>query len=228
MSIVFFDLETAGVLPEHANIQLAAVAVDGEFQEIDTFERKIQFAEAKADPEALKINHYDRAVWEKEARPADEVAAAFARFLDRFKGVEMVSQRTGKPYSVARLAGHNAATFDGPRLRAMFGSHFLPAHPMILDTCQRALWYAVETGEHFDSLRLPALCAHWGIEFPDAHDALADCRASIGIARHMIKDLEATVPEPVAAVNPAPRRAPQPTVIIEHYRDSGGGYGSQF
>ena len=68
MTTVFFDLETGGVTPDHPDIQLAAIAVDSDLNELDSFERKIQFKESDADPEALKLNHYDASIWDSEAK----------------------------------------------------------------------------------------------------------------------------------------------------------------
>ena len=59
MALVFFDFETGGVLPSHPNIQLAAVAVNDDFAEMESYETKIQVNESDADPEA------DRAKWRK-------------------------------------------------------------------------------------------------------------------------------------------------------------------
>lgn len=186
MSLVFFDLETGGLEPRHPDIQLAAVALAPDWTELEAFQQKIQFGEAKADREALEINHYDPALWSREAQPEALVVAKFAEFLNRHKSVEMIS-KAGRTYSVARLAGHNAATFDGPRLRAMFArrSQFLPAHPQVMCTLQRALWYAMETGTAFKSLKLSALCEHFGIAIDGAHDALADVRMSIALAKRL-------------------------------------------
>lgn len=185
MTTIYFDFETGGVELHHPDIQLAAVAVDAAWTELQAFQMKIQFDEAKADPEALKINHYDPAVWAKEAQPEALVVARFSQFLNRHKSIEMIS-RAGRPYSVARLAGHNAATFDGPRLKAMFQRHaqFLPAHPLVLDTCQRALWHAQETGFTHENFKLPTLCRDFGIPLK-AHEALADVRGCIALAKSL-------------------------------------------
>lgn len=185
--LIVFDFETGGVAEHHPNIQLAAVAVDAGWNEIECFQRKIQFDVTAAQPEALAINHYDAAVWEREAVPESQVVGEFGAFLNRHRSIEMTSKQTGKPYSVARVAGYNAATFDGPRLRQMFARHdaFLPAHPQVLCVMQRALWWLDETGESIDSLKLGNVCKRFGIEFPDAHDALADCRATVALAREL-------------------------------------------
>lgn len=187
MSLVFFDLETGGVLSHHPDIQLAAIAVDEDWNELDTFEAKIKFAITKADPEALKMNHYDPEIWEREALAESIVVELFYNFLEPYKCIQLVSKRTGNPYSVARLAGHNGATFDGPRIQAMFNRHkrFLPAHPQVMCSLQRALWYAVENGVKFESLKLSSLCAHFGIPLPGAHDALADVRGAIAVSKKM-------------------------------------------
>jgi DNA polymerase III epsilon subunit-like protein len=182
---VFFDFETGGVRDDSPNIQLAAVAIDGEWNELALFETKIQFNESAADPEALKINRYDPMEW-KDAKPEAEVARLFSEFLRPFCSVEKTSKK-GSSYLVARLAGHNAATFDGPRLRRMFESArlFLPAELFVRDTLQRALWYFDERGETVSSLRLTELCKHFDIPCDGAHDALTDVRLSIAIARKM-------------------------------------------
>lgn len=185
--LIYFDFETGGILPEQPEIQLAAIAVDGNWNEVDSFERKIQFDESKADPKALEINHYSREVWTANAEPESAVVKAFAEFLNNYRSVDMVSKRTNKPYSVARLAGHNAASFDGPRLQAMFKRHeaFLPAHPQVMCTLQRALFYAVENNVRFESMKLEALCKHFGVDLGGSHDALVDVRGSLGIAKAM-------------------------------------------
>src|SRR5579863_8386229 len=154
MSIVFFDFETGGIPFDKPEIQLAAIAVAPDWSELATFEQKIKFDESKADPEALKINHYSKEAW-SDAMAEPGVVAAFSNFLKQHSSVEMTS-KAGKPYSVARLAGHNAATFDGPRLKMMFdrAAMFCPAHPQVLCTLQRAMLFSIETGTKFKSLSL--------------------------------------------------------------------------
>jgi exonuclease len=182
---VYFDLETGGVKDEHPDIQLAAVAVDEDtWNELLSFEAKIAFDATKADPEALALNHYSAEAW-VGSQPPGQVAFRFAGFLERFRSLTMISKRTGKPYSVAKLIGHNAASFDGPRLRRMFDrcSLFLPADPRVRDTCQRALWYFDERGEVPADFKLGTLCEHFGISTEGAHDALTDVRLTIALAR---------------------------------------------
>jgi DNA polymerase III epsilon subunit-like protein len=185
MITVFFDFETGGIRDDQPNTQLGAIAVDQNFRELASFEEKIQFDEAAADPQALAINHYDRARW-TDAKPPAEVARLFAQWLRPFSCVEKIS-RQGTPYSVARLAGHNAAVFDGPRLRRMFAEAqlFCPTELHIRDTLQRALWFFDDHGIEPASFRLTELCKHFGIPGDGAHDALADVRLAIAVARAM-------------------------------------------
>lgn len=198
MTVVFFDLETGGIEPERPNIQLAAVAMsDGLDAEVGVFEQKIQFEEKDAAPEALRINCYNPALWKEHAVGEMVAAGTFASFLREHATVELVS-RAGKPYRIARLAGHNVASFDCPRLIAMFKRYdlFLPGTAyQPLDTYQRALWYFAErrwTGpQSVNPLNQPAnmklaTLAEW-FEIPSvgAHDALADVRMCVAIARAM-------------------------------------------
>ena len=183
MKIVFFDLETGGLTAAHPDIQLAAVATE-QCEEIDSFEAKIRFDPERADPEALKLNSYDPGVWSREAQDEREVVEAFSAFLRKHADLEMLSQRTGRPYKVARLAGHNAATFDAPRLQKMFRRHqaFLPASFQVLDTLQLALWHGASAGRSFRSYKLSALCSELGLDSSGAHDALADVRMCMRLA----------------------------------------------
>lgn len=182
--LIFFDFETGGIEASKPEIQLAAVAVDAQFKEVDCFESKIAFNESDADPEALKMNHYSAEEW-KDAPKSGVVVSRFARFVERYKSVEMVSKRTGRPYNVARLAGHNAATFDAPRLRKMFDADgtFAPFHPIPLDTLQLALWKIQFEEKKPANFQLSTLCQFFGIDTEGAHDALADVRMSVALTK---------------------------------------------
>lgn len=186
----WFDTETAGVEDDHATIQIAAVA-ERDWHELEVYEAKIQFDVAKADAEALKVNHYDEATWAREAKAEALVVHELGAFFNRHREITKISKRTGRPYSVARLGGHNVASFDAPRLVAMFQRYglFLAAacfEP--LDTMHLARWHALRLALPPANLQLPTLCAHFGIANPDAHDALADVRSCIAIARAVLED----------------------------------------
>ena len=182
---VYFDLETGGVEPTRPDIQLAAIAVDeASGNELETFEAKITFDAATADTEALALNHYSPEAW-TSAEHERIVAAKYASFLNRYRYLACLSKRTGKTFTVAKLVGHNAATFDGPRLRALFARHdlFLPADPRVRCTCQRALWWFDERAIVPKDYKLATLCEYFGIAVAESHEALADVRATVALAR---------------------------------------------
>lgn len=182
MKLVFIDLETGGTdITRHPIIQIAAVAVGERFEELAAFESKVQFDKDTAEPAALQLNHWDADVWRREAKHASETINAFSAFLKRYADVSMVSKRSGNEYFVAQLAGYNAATFDGPFLRQFYSVNgaFFPASYRVMDVMQRALWHFHEHGSHPQDFKLGTLCSHFGIDLSQAHDALADCRATI-------------------------------------------------
>ena len=182
---VYFDLETGGVADTHPDIQLAAVAIEEDtWSEVGAFEEKIAFDVKEADPEALQLNHYSPEAWAK-AEQISQVAFRFSHFLERFRSLAMISKRTGRPYSVAKLVGHNAASFDGPRLRRIYEklNRFLPADPRVRCTCQRALWWFDERRIAPVDFKLSTLCQYFGIPVHETHDALADVRLTVQLAK---------------------------------------------
>ena len=185
MKTVYFDLETGGVNDEPV-IQLAAVAIDQEWNEAGTFEQKIQFDPSLCSPEALKINHWSEESWH-DAVPVDETVRRFSAWLKPHSTIEMFSKRTGQPYSVARLAGYNALTFDLPRLRAMYGNSFFPCSYHVRDVLQRAMFYFDENPETDKpkDMKLTTLAEYFGVSTAGAHDALTDVRLTVELHRRI-------------------------------------------
>ena len=182
MTIVYLDTETGGTLPQQPTISLGAVAFD-DGQEIDTFEQHIAFDESACDPAALAMNHYTREAWADAVAPS-VCAARFAVWLRPHQSVTLTSKRTGQPYTVARLAGYNAATFDAPRLRELFGASFCPWEYLVRDVLQRALFYFDERPwlPPPENFKLATLCARFEIPTDGAHGALADARMCAALA----------------------------------------------
>lgn len=189
--IVFFDFETGGLEASKPEIQIAAVAVDPQFKEVDVFESKIAFDPDTADAVALEMNHYTAEAW-AGAPVADVVVGRFARFVEKYRSVEMVSKKSGKPYQVARLGGHNAVTFDAPRLRRMFDNagQFAPFHPIPLDTLQLAMWKIQFEAKKPANLQLSTLCEFFGVEVTGAHDALVDVRLTAALCKAIVRKQE--------------------------------------
>lgn len=88
-NLVVIDLETGGLETHRPILQIAAIAVDDKYNELEVFETKIQFDEAKACPDALRRNHYRRAEWKRSAVAPKKAAWALARFLRRHATVEV-------------------------------------------------------------------------------------------------------------------------------------------
>jgi DNA polymerase III epsilon subunit-like protein len=185
--LVFFDLETGGLDENrHAIIQIAAIAVEEEtLKEVAQFECKLCFEEGEADAEALAANSYDPAVWAYSALPKREACSGFSAFLKNHATVEMISQRTGRPYYVAQMVGHNAASFDARFLQAFYRklNEFCPAGFLVLDTLQRALWFFRENPQMKkpDNFKLETLCRYFNIPPFASHDAIADVRATLAL-----------------------------------------------
>ena len=191
---IYVDLETAGLDPEqHPIIQIAGVAVNGELRELETIELKVKFDEREATPEALQKNSYDQELWEREGVSPPDAAKQFAAFLRRHATVDMFS-RDDRPYLVAQLVGHNGAAFDGPFIHAWYRrlGIFCPARYQTLCTLQRALWYFDEHKHETPptNFKLGTLCEYFGVSLreEDAHDALADIRATVSLYRVMVRN----------------------------------------
>lgn len=184
MTTVFIDVETAGLdIDKSPIIQIAAVATRGA-EVIAEFERKLLFDVGAADDGALELNSFSPEVWERDAIKPVMARAQLTAFLKAHATVEMVSQRTGNPYNVAQLAGHNIASFDAPMLQGWYrrSNEFFPASYKTLDTLQLAMWFCRITGENPINMKLATLAQHFGCEDGCAHDALSDAKTAHRLA----------------------------------------------
>jgi len=188
--LVFFDVETGGLETWRPIIQIAAIAIGSDGQELEEFEAKLRFDERIADPKALRKIHYSPERWNREARPPCIVAQAFAHLLMRHATIDQTSAG-GRVFQVAQLVAHNAE-FDGPFLRAWYERMhlFLPASPRVLCTVQRAMWAFHEDKSLTPpaDFRLGTLCQYFGIPLKEdeAHDALNDVRATVRLYRAIL------------------------------------------
>lgn len=184
---IFVDTETGGTLPRvHPLIQVAAVAVSTDWRELESIELRIQFDPKLCDPEALQLIRVDPVEWNADAEPSGIAIARFDAFLNRHRVVPKVS-KAGRGYNVARLAAYNAP-FDGEFLRAWYDRHDRFA-PWDLPRCvmQRALWWCDAFGQLPESFKLADVAKLFGVELPaeEAHDAFADVRATVELARRV-------------------------------------------
>jgi len=190
--LVFFDLETAGIETWRPIIQIAAVSVDEELRALESFEAKVLFDMADANERSLSKNHYSDELWAAKAKPARQVAEEFAEFLRRHATFDAFSSE-GRRYEMAQLVAHNGERFDGPFLHAWYRRQkvFCPARYQVLCTKQRALWLFDEdkTMTPPSDFKLGTLCEYFGVPLSadEAHEAMADVRAMIGLYRAMRK-----------------------------------------
>lgn len=187
--VVYFDVETTGVHEDAVITQLAAIAVNDHGYELGSFNEKLQFdPHHNCSLDALVLTRYSPERW-RNAIPPSHAVARFSAWLDRFKVIEKVSKRTGRPYKVAKLGGYNCLTFDVPRLKRLFADRFLPADPKVLDARQLAeWWFQFHPEQEPQNTKLGTVCRSFGIPFDDdvAHDALYDVRKTAALV-HAIK-----------------------------------------
>lgn len=183
---VFFDLETTDVDIARAEIiQLAAVAVDSELREVDSFSRLVTFNEKRANPEALKINHYDPERWKVHAQPAAVVLKAFCEWSRPYQDQTRIAKVSGKPFKVGTLCGYNAARFDFPLIERHCKANgiFLPFDFRVRDAMLVAQSVCDFTGVTPKDFKLGTIAELFKVEVENAHDALSDVRTTIGLMR---------------------------------------------
>lgn len=185
--LVYVDIEACGRQTWRPIMQIAAIAVDNAYRELEVFEEKIRFDEQQAVQWTLRKRHYSRVRWNREARRDRDVAVDFGAFLTRHATVD-VETSNRRPFAVAQLVAHNAE-FDGPFLRMWFERMglFFPGGYRVFCTMQRAMWLFHEDQSLTPptDFKLGTLCRYFGVPWSDemAHDALADVRATVGLYR---------------------------------------------
>ncbi len=187
--LVFVDIEMAPVGRRRAILQIAAMAVSRSLVELESFEAKIRLDESRIVPSMVPNRHFNVQQWREEGRSPKAVACDFARFLSRHASAT-VRGADGRQLIVAQLVAHNAE-FDGVFLREWFEGLglFFPASYRIFCTLHRAMWYFHEDRSMLPprDFKLGTLCCHFGVPFNrfEAHDALADVRATVELYRRM-------------------------------------------
>lgn len=186
MNVVVFDIETTGTdVDTDEIIQIGAVIhnIEGN-RSMLAFEVKILPTEkgaaglARMEAEGFK-NSYDAEVWAKTGIPCALAMQRFAGWVRRAATEKRIS-KGGKPYYVALGAGYNAARFDHPFVLRVCRAHdiFLPMDMRCWDVMQFALLVLTAQGKEPPDWKLGTVCQALNINLDNAHDALADVKAT--------------------------------------------------
>lgn len=169
-NIVVFDTETTGLdLSRDEVIQIAAVRFDCSGNAVDSFE-EIVIPSVEISQGARDIIPFDV---DKEIRergiPAGE---AFARFSDFVRG--------------SVLVGHNSSEYDSPLVRRQLRELDLPP----LDTAAEydTLVLAKQFYTKAKNYKLATLCEDFQLVNEDAHNAIADVKATGRLLFHMLNE----------------------------------------
>ena len=181
---VIFDLETTDLHRDCQIIQVAALAPLSNKR----FEAKIKFDVKSANPEALKINHYSKKVWKREAVSHKKARKRFHKFLEKHASLKRTSKR-GNTYWVAAGMGNGVSHFDFPLIKKWFedGDIFLPMERRVFDISQLAMW----TAPDLESYSLSNLAEALGVAREGAHSAIVDCEMSADVAAQLLNQMGA-------------------------------------
>lgn len=184
--IAWIDLETSGFDPSYNEItQIGCViAARDTFKEVDTFEIKVRFDPEKASAESLEIMGYSPERWADAVEP-DVARTEFAAFIRKYCTWTRVSKRTNREYQTLEIAGQNIP-FDISFLEPFYANSYFPAAMWrggYLDLMQVIKALEIILNIHFDSYYLESLCHYFEVPYVDGHDALADARMELEVAR---------------------------------------------
>lgn len=170
-NFAFIDIETTGLnLLKHEIIEVGCVLTTPELKVIEEFELKIKPERIEdADPVALKVNHYNSALWE----PAYSLKKAIKVISEKVKDCIMV--------------GHNVA-FDAGFLEYAFNKTEIPntMHYHKIDTISVA-WAKLHREPDLEHFSLRELCVRFDIKNAHAHTALSDARATFELYKKLME-----------------------------------------
>lgn len=187
MKYVVYDTETSGVDTAHDQIlQFAACVFDNDFNEVEAVNLRCRrAAHILPHPKALAVTGIEPATLDDTSLPLPyDFACGIHRRLEE--------------WSPACFLGYNILSFDEEMLRSMFWQNLLPPYLTSMNGCHRIDLYPIvqavaamapdvlvipvdEDGK--PSYRLERLAPANGYGAFEAHDALADVRATAFIAK---------------------------------------------
>jgi DNA polymerase III epsilon subunit-like protein len=178
-TFLFIDTETTGLRPGfHEIIEIGCVVAEshmdlfGKEQLVETAARTWRIHPLypeRAQAEALKINGYGRRDW-SDAVPKDR---AYRELAELGKGKILLAQNMSFDWSFL-LA--EAQTVNVAIENVFFRK---------LDLMSMAFLYARIKDLELKRFSLEAMCEHFGVNNPAAHEALADARAAFEVFKHL-------------------------------------------
>ncbi len=198
MSYIVYDLETSGLEPQwNVPLQAALIHCDDNLQPLSELSLRCRLpAHIVPAPGALFTTGIGPAQLEQAPMSSTEMLIAIAKALSA--------------WAPSTVIGYNTIRFDEEMLRHAFFTHLLPPYATQLGGHRRAdlltivravamlepSAIAVPTGTAGkQSLKLGDICRANGIALAEdeAHDALADTRATLALFRHLRQVAPATV-----------------------------------
>jgi len=169
--LAFIDTETTGREIEHEIIEIAIVRTSAfNLSVIDEWEAKIKPKKFEiAEPEALKINHYNPADWEN----AMEQTEAMKIFLEKTEGCILVAHNLVFDWFYI----HKSLSECGLEPTFWFKG---------LDTISLA-WLKLRNDPAIKSLSFRELTSYFGIKQDKPHSAMDDAKAAHKLFENLIK-----------------------------------------
>jgi len=172
--LAFIDTETTGLGINNELIEMAVVRVEpNNFKILEEWEIKIKPQHLElADPEALKLNHYNEDDWQKAA----DLETALKIFLEKTSNTILVGDNLSFDWFFIHkaLAECNLqSTFD---YRKLVSSYYYKG----LDIFSLA-WQKLRKSSEFQRLSLSELANRFNIKQEKAHSALDDARTTYKI-----------------------------------------------
>ena len=194
--ITVFDTETTGFDPNENHVyQIAAVTLGVEedhVRELDEFEVKLWLPPDgleqldKLREKKPEVVLYDHEVWTAHGVPTLAGLRSFLGYLNTWAWIPKKSKK-GTTYYVALLGGHNV-DFDLKMMRGMCKRNdvFFPAEYWGLDTVSLFRWLAVMHPNRKlpENYQLGTLADHVKVPLENAHDAMADVRATVELIKY--------------------------------------------